>query len=49
MSEALVLNCETFIALHEAQLKSSGVPEHFYKSLFDKISNEIFDAGEVKS
>jgi tubulin--tyrosine ligase-like protein 12 len=37
---------ENFIALHEMQLRASGVPEQFWKSLNTKLSNQIFDAGE---
>lgn len=39
---------ESFISLHKSQLEASGVPEKFYQSLFKKISEEIFDAGECK-
>jgi tubulin--tyrosine ligase-like protein 12 len=37
---------ESFLALHEAQLRASGVPERFFKSLQTKLQNQIFDAGE---
>lgn len=39
---------EAFLALHEAQLKASVVPEHFYKALFHKIQTQNFDGGEVR-
>lgn len=34
-----------FVAQHKPQLESSGVPQHFWKSLHRKLSKEIFDAG----
>lgn len=37
---------ENFLAAHLPQLRASGVPEHFYKSICVKLQNEIFDAGE---
>jgi tubulin--tyrosine ligase-like protein 12 len=37
---------ESFLALHEAQLRASGVPERFFKSLNSKLTNQVFDAGE---
>lgn len=36
-----------FLELHKPQLESSGIPELFWKTLFEKIENEIFDAGLV--
>uniref|UniRef100_A0A8C5H6E1 Tubulin--tyrosine ligase-like protein 12 SET-like domain-containing protein n=1 Tax=Gouania willdenowi TaxID=441366 RepID=A0A8C5H6E1_GOUWI len=36
-----------FEALHAAALHSSGIPQLYWKSLFHKITNEIYDAGEV--
>lgn len=36
---------ELFNRLHENQLRASGVPEHLYKALSLKLSNQIFDAG----
>lgn len=38
-----------FIALHRPQLQVSGVPEKFWRCLFQKVSNEIFDAGNAFS
>ncbi|KAF0684507.1 Aste57867_23506 [Aphanomyces stellatus] len=35
----------TFLALHEAQLRAIGAPEHLWRSLHDKLSQEVFDAG----
>lgn len=32
---------------HEAQLKSAGVPTHFWPSLFDKLENQIFDSAQA--
>ncbi|KAL7370766.1 hypothetical protein ABVT39_010491 [Epinephelus coioides] len=36
-----------FVALHAAALQSSGIPPIYWKSLHHKITNEIYDAGEV--
>lgn len=38
---------ENFLALHESQLRASGVPERFWKSLNTKLNHQIFDAGEA--
>ncbi|XP_061085532.1 tubulin--tyrosine ligase-like protein 12 [Conger conger] len=38
---------EGFISLHSAALKSSKIPPLYWKSLFYKLANEVFDAGEV--
>ncbi|XP_036331478.1 tubulin--tyrosine ligase-like protein 12 [Rhagoletis pomonella] len=34
-----------FVVQHKPQLESSGVPQHFWKSLHRKLEKEIFDAG----
>ncbi|CAL8324020.1 unnamed protein product [Lota lota] len=36
-----------FVSLHVGALQSSGIPRLYWKSLFHKLSNEIYDAGEV--
>jgi hypothetical protein len=36
---------EKFIELHKSQLQSAGVPEIYWQSLFNKLRNETFDAG----
>ncbi|KAI4802867.1 hypothetical protein CesoFtcFv8_026105 [Champsocephalus esox] len=36
-----------FVALHAGALQSSGIPLIYWRSLHDKITNEIYDAGEV--
>ncbi|CAJ1055760.1 tubulin--tyrosine ligase-like protein 12 isoform X1 [Xyrichtys novacula] len=36
-----------FVSLHVGALRSSGIPEIYWKSLHHKITNEIYDAGEV--
>ncbi|KAK7878906.1 hypothetical protein WMY93_030840 [Mugilogobius chulae] len=36
-----------FEELHAAALRATGLPQIYWKSLHHKISNEIFDAGEV--
>lgn len=37
---------EQFLVYHEPQLRASGVPEHLFKSISQKLNNQIFDAGE---
>ncbi|CRK89274.1 CLUMA_CG003033, isoform A [Clunio marinus] len=37
---------ENFLLFHGAQLRASGVPEHYFKSICNKLKNQIFDAGE---
>lgn len=37
---------EHFLASHELQLKASGVPEHLFKAINNKLHNQIFDSGE---
>lgn len=50
MENVIDLNCfQTFLTLHEGQLKASGVPDLYYKALFQKIHSQIFDAGEVSN
>lgn len=36
---------EEFLQLHEPQLLSSNVPQHFWPSLYEKVSNQLFDSG----
>lgn len=36
-----------FLALHGGALQSSGVPQLYWTSLYHKITNEVYDAGEV--
>lgn len=36
---------KAFLDNHKVQLESSGVPEHFWPTVFHKITNEIFDSG----
>lgn len=40
-------NYGEFVALHAEALQSSGLPSVYWRSLFHKISHEIYDAGEV--
>ncbi|GAB0087496.1 Tubulin--tyrosine ligase-like protein 12 [Sergentomyia squamirostris] len=42
-------NFESFLALHEPQLRQSAVPSHFWPSLCNKLHNQIFDAGDFLS
>ncbi|XP_035003717.1 tubulin--tyrosine ligase-like protein 12 [Hippoglossus stenolepis] len=37
----------SFLALHTGALRASGIPHIYWKSLHQKITNEIYDAGEV--
>lgn len=37
---------ENFLAFHEPQLRASGVPDHLFKSVCNKLHYQIFDAGE---
>jgi hypothetical protein len=32
---------QSFIALHSTQLKSSGIPEIYWRSLFQKLKDEV--------
>ncbi|XP_015256106.1 PREDICTED: tubulin--tyrosine ligase-like protein 12 [Cyprinodon variegatus] len=36
-----------FVALHGGALRSSGVPQLYWRSLYRKITEEVYDAGEV--
>uniref|UniRef100_UPI0037E7CEFF tubulin--tyrosine ligase-like protein 12 n=1 Tax=Semicossyphus pulcher TaxID=241346 RepID=UPI0037E7CEFF len=36
-----------FVALHAGALQSSGIPQIYWRSLQHKITDEIYDAGEV--
>ncbi|XP_018603634.1 tubulin--tyrosine ligase-like protein 12 [Scleropages formosus] len=36
-----------FVKLHEAALKSSRIPPLYWRSLYYKLANEVFDAGDV--
>ncbi|XP_032444919.1 tubulin--tyrosine ligase-like protein 12 isoform X2 [Xiphophorus hellerii] len=38
---------EAFVALQGGALQSSGVPQVYWRSLYHKITNEVYDAGEV--
>uniref|UniRef100_A0A4W5NMQ5 Tubulin tyrosine ligase-like family, member 12 n=1 Tax=Hucho hucho TaxID=62062 RepID=A0A4W5NMQ5_9TELE len=37
----------TFLSLHSAALQSSRIPRMYWKSLYYKLLNEVYDAGEV--
>ncbi|CAB1445409.1 unnamed protein product [Pleuronectes platessa] len=37
----------SFLALHTGALRASGIPHIYWKSLHQKITSEIYDAGEV--
>eukprot|EP00093_Oithona_nana_P010906 10906.XXX_178671_181369_1 [CDS] Oithona nana genome sequencing. len=36
---------EQFVQSHHNQLQTSVIPEHFWKTLHEKLSHGIFDAG----
>ncbi|XP_047246073.1 tubulin--tyrosine ligase-like protein 12 isoform X2 [Girardinichthys multiradiatus] len=36
-----------FVVLHGGALQSSGVPQVYWRSLYLKLTNELYDAGEV--
>lgn len=38
---------DDFIVLNKPQLEVSGVPRHYWQTVYDKITNQIFDAGDV--
>ncbi|XP_013785928.1 tubulin--tyrosine ligase-like protein 12 isoform X1 [Limulus polyphemus] len=42
-------NLSTFLLTHQTQLELSGVPRHFWKTLYDKLCKGIMDAGETFS
>lgn len=44
-AKSICENMEEFISLHRIQLEQSGIPEHFWNSLFIKLKLEKFDAG----
>ncbi|CAF2423162.1 unnamed protein product [Rotaria sp. Silwood2] len=36
---------ENFLQTHEFQLVVNSIPKHFYRRLYEKMKNEIFDSG----
>ncbi|XP_029455946.1 tubulin--tyrosine ligase-like protein 12 [Rhinatrema bivittatum] len=38
---------DRFVQLHAAALSSSAVPTRYWKSLYEKLNSEMFDAGEM--
>ncbi|XP_017296191.1 tubulin--tyrosine ligase-like protein 12 isoform X2 [Kryptolebias marmoratus] len=36
-----------FVSLHAGALRSSGVPQVYWRTLYHKLTDEIYDAGEV--
>lgn len=36
---------EEFLRTHEFQLVVNNIPKHFYRHLYEKMKNEIFDSG----
>uniref|UniRef100_A0A1B0DKC7 Uncharacterized protein n=1 Tax=Phlebotomus papatasi TaxID=29031 RepID=A0A1B0DKC7_PHLPP len=49
LREAHGSSFESFLTLHEPQLRQSAVPPHFWPSLCNKLHNQIFDAGDSLS
>ncbi|KAL4233826.1 Tubulin--tyrosine ligase-like protein 12 [Mactra antiquata] len=41
------LSFEEFLAVHQYQLQTSCVPELYWETLFKKLKDEVFDAGET--
>lgn len=37
---------KSFVEQHKVQLESSGVPPHFWPTIFKKLQGQIYDAGE---
>lgn len=46
MAEAELL-LKSFLAVHQPQLESSGVPKYFWPTVHEKLRNQIFDAGDA--
>lgn len=40
---------EAFLENHRNQLEASGIPEYFWRTLFQKIIQQVFDAGNIFS
>lgn len=38
---------KSFLTIHQPQLESSGVPTHFWPTVYEKLKNQIFDAGDA--
>ena len=41
-----VSDLHTFLATHQLQLETAGVPRIYWDRLHTKLANQIFDAGE---
>ncbi|RUS90770.1 hypothetical protein EGW08_001481 [Elysia chlorotica] len=41
------MDFEDFVKVHEHQLSSSGVPQLYWRTLWDKLNQEVYDAGTV--
>jgi len=40
---------KSFVQLHNAQLKSNGIPEIYWNTLFAKLQNEVFSTVQLIS
>ncbi|XP_046584375.1 tubulin--tyrosine ligase-like protein 12 [Haliotis rubra] len=45
-SQATVMSFSDFVELHKPQLLASAVPERFWNTLFEKLKDEVYDAGD---
>lgn len=43
------MNFETFLQFHQTQLESSRVPQVFWRTVFEKVTGEVFNTGDYFS
>ena len=36
---------QDFLKIHKPQLEHAGIPEHYYRTVYEKIENETYDSG----
>lgn len=46
-NNSAVLTYDAFLPVHQLQLKNSCIPQLYWHTLFSKLQNEVFDAGET--